>query len=354
MRGFRTVKLSQMRWLPILLLLSVPLLAEVPDPESAALDEAILRFHRQELHRAEALLLEIQGRQPGNAEAAYYLGRVYLAQGRSLEAVKILEQATRLDPSSADSQFWLARALVQRIGEVPALFKLGIANRMRAAYEKAVELDPDHLEARVAVARYHSEAPPIAGGNPARAGQEIDEIRRRDPAVAHVARGLIHEQLGRPEPAAEELATAVEADPESVVAWREAGLFYQRRQRWADAQRAFDEVLANEPADPVALYEAARTAIAISERQLERAEEALHSYLRLAPGPAPVVLSEGESPRRSIARQQLESVYALQRRPSVVGEEAVAASPDTADQAGDLPTWPALTGCPLVDGTRAY
>ena len=66
----------------------------------------------------------------------------------------------------------------------------------------------------------------------------------------------------------------------AIVAWREAGLFYQRRQRWDDAQRALDEVLARAPDDPVTLYEAARTAIAISEQQLERAEKALQAYLR--------------------------------------------------------------------------
>ncbi len=343
-----------MRWLPILLLLSVPLLAETPDLDSASLGEAVLRFHQQELESAEALLLEIRGRQPGNAEAAYYLGRVYLARGRSQEAVKAIAESARLDPSSASYHFWLAEALVQRIAEVPAFFKLGVANRMRAAYEKAVALDPDHLEARVAVARYHSEAPPIAGGNPARAGQELDEIRSRDPAVAHVAQGLIHEQLGRPEPAAEELATATRVDPESVVAWREAGLFYQRRQRWEDAQKAFDQVLANDPEDPVALYEAARTAIAISERQLERAEKALQAYLRLAPGPAPVVLSEGESPRRAIAAQQLETVLERQERQSVVAGETVATSPRADQEADDWPSWPALTGCPFVDGAQMH
>ncbi len=303
-----------MRLLLILLFLSSPILAEAPDLETGALAEAVRQFHSQELETAESLLLAIQNVQPKNAEAAFYLGRVYLAQGRSQAAVEALEHATRLSPESSTFQFWLAEALVARIGEVAVLFKLGIANRMRVAYEKAVELDPENLEARVAVARYHAQAPIIAGGNPAMVTRQLDEIRRRDPAMAHVAQGLIHEQLGRPDPAAEELETAVRVDPESVVSWREAGLFYQRRQRWQDAQRSFDEVLARQPDDPVALFEAARTAITLSERQLARAEHALRAYLRLTPGPDPIVLSEGEAPSHSIANQRLALVFERQGR----------------------------------------
>ncbi len=345
-----------MRWLPILLFLSLPLQAQTPEPQAGALAQAVRHFHAQELEVAEALLLDLRQARPEDADSAYYLGRVYLAQGRSLEAVRVIAESARLDPESSRYQFWLGEALVERIAEVPALFKLGIAKRMRAAYEKAVELDPDNLEARVAAARYHSEAPPIAGGSLAQAQAHLDEIRRRDPALAHVAQGLIHEQLGRPEPAAEELAAAAEVDPESIVAWREAGLFYQRRQRWQDAQRAFDEVLARAPADPVTLYEAARTAITISEQQLERAEKALQAYLRLEPGPDPVVLSEGTAPRRAAASRQLAAIRQRQGRPDLVAAAITAPEPDVAgDEPGAAPAESRVwTGCPVVDATLLY
>ncbi len=335
-----------MRLLPILLFLSVPVLAETPDSQTgagrcrgdacAALAEAVRQFHAQELESAEEQLLGVRKARPEDASAAFYLGRVYLAQGRFEAAVSALERSTRLDPTSSVYQFWLGEALVGRIHEVPFLFKLGVANRMRAAYEEAVELDHDNLEARVAVARYHSEAPAVAGGSPAIAQEQLEEIRLRDPALAHVAQGLIHEQLGRPEPAAEEIETALEIDPESVISWREAGLFYQRRQRWEDAQRAFDQVLAREPEDPVALYEAAHIAIGISRRQLARAERTLEAYLRLEPGPDPVLLSEGEAPKRAVAHRRLGLVYQRQGRP--FGAELAAES-----------RTPGRTDVPLVD-----
>ena len=168
-----------MRLLPILLLLSFPILAETPDPQAGALADAVRQFHAQELEAAEELLLALGEARPENAEAAFYLGRVYLAQGRFEAAVSAIEQSTRLDSTSSVYQFWLGEALVERIHEVIVFFKLGVANRMRAAYQKAVELDPENLRARVAVARYHAAAPVIAGGRPEMALQQLEEIRRR-------------------------------------------------------------------------------------------------------------------------------------------------------------------------------
>ncbi len=329
-----------MRLLLLFLLLAVPVPAEPPDPGDLAV--AVRHFHAQELAAAETLLLGAREAEPESAAVAYYLGRVYLAQGRSQDAVQAIEQATRLDPGSSLHQFWLAEALVARIDEVAVLFKVSVAHRIRVAYEKAVELDPENLEARVAVARYHAEAPPIVGGDPAAAQQQLEEVRRRDPALAHVAQALIHERLGRPEPAEEEIAAAVRVDPESVVGWREAGLFHQRRQRWQEAQRAFDEVLLRQPGDPVALFEAARTAVEISDLQLARAERALAAYLALEPGPMAKVFGAAEAPKREVAHRRLGRVYELRGRPDLAAGQLAAA-------AGLVPDREARIDFPLVD-----
>lgn len=181
----------------LLLFLSTPCLAETADAPVGALNDAVRQFHAQELEAAAASLLNTLETQPENAEAAFYLGRVYLAQGRAQASVEALERSTRLAPDRSVYHFWLGEALVARIGEVAVLFKLGVANRMRVAYETAVELDSANLAARVAVARYHAEAPMIAGGDPTMVQKQLKEIRDRNPALAHVTEALIHEQLGR-------------------------------------------------------------------------------------------------------------------------------------------------------------
>ncbi len=194
-----------MRLLPVLLAVLVAALAAAEEPPAGApagalaavVADAMRHLEAGELEVAEALLLDVRGLLPEHAEAAFYLGRVYLTRGEAQAAVQAIEEATRLDPGSSTYQFWLGDALVARIHEIPALFKLAVANRMRMAYQKAVELDPENLEARAAVARYHLQAPPVAGGDPALADAQIEEIARRDPALAQI---LIDEREGRREP----------------------------------------------------------------------------------------------------------------------------------------------------------
>jgi len=308
-----------MRSFPLLLLvistlffgLGSSIRAESP-PDASNLQSAIHRFDAQEFVAAERLLLAARKNASDRAGATYYLGRIYLTQGRVKEAVEALEEAIQLNDKAADYHFWLAEALVARIEEVSIFFKLGLAKRMRAAYEKAVDLDPDHLEARISVARYHSEAPAIAGGRTERAAAEMKEIRRRDPALARVTQGLIHEQLGRLEEALLELEAAVELDPESLISWTELGYFYQRQERWQDARLAFAKVLSRAPQDPIALYEGARTEMVLSEQHLLRARQNLEVYLQLEPAPEPVLLNNAVPPRRTVAHHRLGEIYERQ------------------------------------------
>ena len=336
-----------------LILLAAPTtVARAPEavvPEAESFAEAVRRFHVQDFESAEKLLLMAREGRPKDAEIAFYLGRVYLEQSRFKEAVETIERAARLDPASSMYRFWLGEALVERVAEVAFLFKLRIARRIREAYEKAVELDPGNLDARVAVALYHSEAPAIVGGNPARADAELVAIGERDPALAHVTRGLIHERLGRLEPAEEHFRIAAEVDPESVPAWREAGFFYQRLERWDDAQRAFEEVLARAPDDPAALVQAARTAIAISDQQLRRAEQALRRYLRLEPAAAPLLLNEAKPTKRVDVLHQLGRLYERQGRPELaINEYRIAVELDAGDEEARDSLARVRGDCPLV------
>lgn len=105
-------------------------------------------------------------------------------------------------------------------------------------------------------------------------------------------------------------------------------------------------MLARQPADPVALFETARAAIEISQQQLKRAENALRAYLRLEPGPVPVVVfSEGEPPSLAVARAILRSVYEHTGRPELAVHEFGATVLDSEEGRTDVP----LVDAALVD-----
>lgn len=71
------------------------------------------------------------------------------------------------------------------------LQQYGLARQARSAWERAVELDPNNLRARLLLLRYYRQAPWIAGGSRKKAAIQAQEIAARDPARAPEAEGLM-------------------------------------------------------------------------------------------------------------------------------------------------------------------
>lgn len=76
---------------------------------------------------------------PGNANAAYYIGRYYLAMEKPGKAMPFFERAAKLEPDNADYRFWIG----------VTHWALMDFDKERLAYEKALVLDPDHISANL-------------------------------------------------------------------------------------------------------------------------------------------------------------------------------------------------------------
>ena len=91
------------------------------------------------------------------------------AEKKREEAHDRFERAAELQPGHADGQVWLASSGFDRIDDVNMLSKMSLASQGRKAFEKAIALDPNQVGARVGLAEFFSQAPSIAGGDPAKA-----------------------------------------------------------------------------------------------------------------------------------------------------------------------------------------
>ncbi|AMK10828.1 MAG: tetratricopeptide repeat protein [Pseudodesulfovibrio sp.] len=76
---------------------------------------------------------------PDDASSSYYVGRYHLALNQPSEALPFLETAARLEPDNADYAFWTG----------VAYWALLDFDRERAAYLRAVSLDPNHISAHL-------------------------------------------------------------------------------------------------------------------------------------------------------------------------------------------------------------
>jgi tetratricopeptide (TPR) repeat protein len=118
--------------------------------------------------------------EPGNANAAFRLGELALMRDAPDEAARWLEQAVALVPRSSRYFRVLGDAYGLSAQRAGIFSKLGLARKCRAAYEQAVALDPESIEARYALFTYCRQAPSIAGGGTEKARAQALEIQKRD------------------------------------------------------------------------------------------------------------------------------------------------------------------------------
>jgi len=122
---------------------------------------------------------------PNDPAANYYLGRFYLAQEKGQQAIPLLRRATELEPDRANYYFWLG----------VAYWTVMDFDAERKSYLRALELDKNHLPARVYLAHNL-----LDKGERKEALTQYDEVLEKNPynPEALYNKGLALKQLNRP------------------------------------------------------------------------------------------------------------------------------------------------------------
>lgn len=233
------------------LALAGPLSAQSPVEQAAA------AFKAGDLAAADTLLTPLAAAEKPDPAMLHQLSLVRLRRNQAAEGVTLAEKAVKLAPDRADYQAALGQALSQRIGEVGFMQQAMMAGRMRKAFEKAVELDPNHLGGLVGLSRYYTNAPEIAGGSAEKAREYATRVRQLNPALGETELGHIAE---RQEDFAEALARY-----EALAALQDGhgwphylcGRMLAKLGRKDEARTRFETALRNDPK-----LEAARKALA--------------------------------------------------------------------------------------------
>ena len=94
------------------------------------------------------------------------------------------------------------------------------ASKVKSNVEKSVALDPDNIDARIFLAQFLMNAPPIAGGDPERGRAEVDEIVARDPKRGNLLRAEVLLREDKFDEAMAAFDAAIAADLPSAEALR--------------------------------------------------------------------------------------------------------------------------------------
>lgn len=217
--------------------------------------------------------------QTGFADAQYYLGRISFNDEKWDEAAEYLEKAISVNQSVADYHYWLGNTYGSQAQDAN-FFKQGIlAPKIKAEFEKTVQLDPQNIDAYRGLISFYSQAPGVMGGSWEKAHECADQIKKIRLADGCRAKAGIYVRQENFSAAETEWKDAVKADPGLFP-----GLinFYSSQKKYSLAFRELDDALKKDPVNMMHAYQYGRTS-ALSGERLDKGEVYLKQYLDYKP-----------------------------------------------------------------------
>jgi tetratricopeptide (TPR) repeat protein len=228
----------------VLSLVTATLSAQTP------LDQAVALFENRQYAESAALLAGVVAAEPGNARAHAYYGLTLANSTRDLDgAITHLEKAAALDPGNSRYQVWLGSIYGSKAGQSGLFKAASLAGKAKAAFEKAVVLDPASVEARHALLQYYLNAPGIAGGSIAKAREQATAIVALDAHRGYLAAARIAEHEEEWPKAEAAYREALKLQPERGSTFNSLGYALLRQERYDDALAAFRRQVELAPED---------------------------------------------------------------------------------------------------------
>jgi len=248
-------------------------------PLAAQTPEQLYRDRKFPEARAAAQAMLVANK--NDASAMYWIGRVADAEGKNAEAMDWYEKAVKRDDKNALYHYWLGTAVGDEAQNANKLRQPFLARKVKAAFERAVELDPKMLDPRFGLVDFYSMAPAFMGGGMDKARAQAAEILKLNPMRGHLAYARIANRERNVAAEEKALQDAIAAAPDSANPYYSLASFYRRLNRWDDAFGAYDRLMQARPNEVVA-HLGWGAVSALSGRSYDRGERELKLFLTRA------------------------------------------------------------------------
>lgn len=171
-----------------------------------------------------------------NGQTQYDRGLNLLKASQKAEALDAMKQATALEPKNAEYHFALGLLYAARMSELSLIRAALMIRPAREALMTAVELDPLHARANMALAELLLEVPSMTGSAKTQASEILNRLRSLDPAYAAALEAQMQDQDAAPSRVEKLLLQAVELKPGEAS-------FRLRLTRFYVEQRAYSKAI---------------------------------------------------------------------------------------------------------------
>ena len=235
--------------------------------------------------RVDEAIAELNGHlssAPADAESSNLLCRAYYALEDWERAESSCKKAVALDPDNSRFHLWLGRAYGERADRANVLAAGVLAEKARGEFERAVQLDPNDVDARLDLAEFYVLAPRVLGGGEQKARDQAQSIATVDPGREHWVYARIAEQKKDFATAEREYHQYIDLSKGDAQAWLNLAFFLRRQLRIEEMEQAVVKLSQAPMPRRDALFEASEI-LYRTGRSFPFATELLRRYLAAGP-----------------------------------------------------------------------
>lgn len=198
-------------------------------------------FEEGKLEQAKPMFEVLLKKNPSNIKIMEYLGDI---AGRSKawdEALLYYGKLKKAKPSEANFYFKYGGVLGMKALEVNKFKALGMIDDIRTNFEKAIQLNPKHIEARWALIELYLQLPGILGGSEKKAIQYSNELSQISAVDGYLSRGHIEEYCKRYSTAEQQYKKAIAVGNSKKTYQKLANLYANKMKSPDKAQAVLEE-----------------------------------------------------------------------------------------------------------------
>lgn len=160
-------------------------------------DKAEKLFKENKFEQAQSIFESVLKTNPSDLKTIEYLGDIAGRNKSWDKAIIYYKNLVQLKPSEANYYYKYGGVLGMKATQVNKFKALGMIDEVKGAFEKAIVLNPKHIEARWALIELYIQLPGIVGGSQSTAIKYSNELFRLSPVDGYLSKGHIDEYFKR-------------------------------------------------------------------------------------------------------------------------------------------------------------
>ena len=188
-------------------------------------------FREEKFEQAQVLLEHVLVTQPTNLKAIEYLGDIAGRNKSWDKAIGYYKKLKQLKPTEANYYYKYGGVLGMKAKESSKFQALGMIGEIKESFEKAITLNPKHIEARWALVMIYIQLPGIVGGSETKAVKYSNELLKLSPVDGYLSKGQIEEYFKRYSLAEQQYKKAIAAGSTKVGGQMLANLYKNKMKK---------------------------------------------------------------------------------------------------------------------------